>query len=338
MKSSVLKTLIVASLMSLCFIASAQVYVGGSISGAVKNSSNADVKQNSWSFNVQPAVGYLLNDNWAIGGRISYNLSKSKTERVGYDYQSTSNSNVVVINPYAAYSPLRSGNFALWAEFGLRFAPKMHSSDYATYGAYIVPALTYDLNDHFVLKSNLGFASLSVSGTSEGGLRYIGVQSGVLKKYDERIRYVRGVHTIAEGIWLVPHRRADYSSIALRNELYTITNGEHLPDDFAHEQSLVIETGKGLVVFNSCSHTGMTNILTDIREMLDRSDVYAYVGGLHLYKMTDEELAALSGEILRNSVSHIFTGHCTGNHAFSFLKERLDGRIEQFSSGFKYCF
>ena len=152
MKSSVLKTLIVALLMSLCFIASAQVYVGGSISGAVKNSSNADVKQNSWSFNVQPEVGYLLNDNWAIGGRISYSLSKSKAERVGYDYQSTSNSNVVVINPYAAYSPLRSGNFALWAEFGLRFAPKMHSSDYATYGAYIVPALTYDLNDHFVLK------------------------------------------------------------------------------------------------------------------------------------------------------------------------------------------
>ena len=175
-------------------------------------------------------------------------------------------------------------------------------------------------------------------GTCEGGLRYIGVQSGVLKKYDERIRYVCGVHTIAEGIWLVPHRREDYSPIALRNELYTISNGEYLPDDFAHEQSLVIETGKGLVVFNSCSHTGMTNILTDIGEILGRSDVYAYVGGLHLYKMTDEELAELSGEILRNSVSHIFTGHCTGNHAFSILKERLDGRIEQFSSGFKYCF
>ena len=86
--------------MSLCFIASAQVYVGGSISGAVKNSSNADVKQNSWSFNVQPEVGYLLNDNWAIGGRISYSLSKSKTEHVGYDYQSTSNSNVgAVVSP-----------------------------------------------------------------------------------------------------------------------------------------------------------------------------------------------------------------------------------------------
>ena len=53
-------------------------------------------------------------------------------------------------------------------------------------------------------------------------LRYIGIQSGVLKKHEERIRYVSGVHTISEGIWLVPHRRADYSSIALRNDLYTM--------------------------------------------------------------------------------------------------------------------
>ena len=162
--------------------------------------------------------------------------------------------------------------------------------------------------------------------------------SGVLKKHEERIRYVSGVHTISEGIWLVPHRRADYSSIALRNDLYTVSNDERVPDDFAHEQSLVIETSQGLVVFNSCSHTGMTNILTDIREMLGRSDVCAYVGGLHLYKMTDGELDALCVEIQRTPVAHIFTGHCTGDHAFSFLKERLGERIGQFSSGFRFFF
>ena len=190
MKSSVLKLLVVASLMSLCYIASAQVYVGGSIAGSVVNSSYSNVKQNSWSFNVQPAVGYLLNDNWAIGGRISYTLSKSKTEYVELGSLSTSDSNAIVINPYAAYSPLRRGNFALWAEFGLKFAPKMHSSDYASYGAYIVPALTYDLNDHFVLKSNLGFAALSVSGTSNGKFSFSGsageknnLSIGVLYKF-----------------------------------------------------------------------------------------------------------------------------------------------------------
>jgi len=172
----------------------------------------------------------------------------------------------------------------------------------------------------------------------EGGLRYIGIQSGVLKKYEDRIRYVSGVHRIADSIWLVPHRGADYSSIALRNELYTVSGGRRLPDDFAHEQSLVIETGQGLVVFNSCSHVGMKNILEDVREGLGRGDVCGYVGGLHLYKMTEEELSVLCEELLQTPVRHIFTGHCTGDHAFSVLKARLGERIAQFSSGFKYTF
>ncbi len=175
-------------------------------------------------------------------------------------------------------------------------------------------------------------------GAKEGVLRYIGVRRGVLKKYAARVRYVRGVHEIADGIWLVPHRKADYSAIALRNELYTLGNGRRRPDDFAHEQSLVVETGRGLVVFNSCSHTGMTNILADMREMLGRCDVCAYVGGLHLYKMTDGELDELCEEIRRAPIRHIFTGHCTGEHAFAFLQARLGGRIEQFSSGFRYTF
>ena len=175
-------------------------------------------------------------------------------------------------------------------------------------------------------------------GVKEGMLRYIGIKTGTLSEHAARIRYVSGVHEIADSIWLVPHRRAEYSAIALRNDLYTIKDGECRPDDFAHEQSLVIETEKGLVVFNSCSHAGMTNILADIREMLGRCDVRAYVGGLHLYKMTDEELDALSGEIRTTGIEHIFTGHCTGDHAFTFLKARLGGRIEQFSSGFHYCF
>lgn len=170
------------------------------------------------------------------------------------------------------------------------------------------------------------------------GLHYIGIRSGILKEYEERIRYVSGVYELADGIWLVPHRRADYSSIALRNELFAVRDGKRVPDDFAHEQSLVLESDRGLIVFNSCSHTGLTNILEDIREALGRSDVCAYVGGLHLYKMTDDELSVLCGEIKRTPIRHIFTGHCTGDHAFCFLKSELGDRIEQFSSGFSYSF
>ncbi len=175
-------------------------------------------------------------------------------------------------------------------------------------------------------------------GIKEGELRYIGIKRGILQKYEDRIRFVKGVCEISEGIWLVPHRKADYSAIAKRNDLYSVRCGNRLPDDFAHEQSLVIETEQGLVVFNSCSHAGMTNILADIEQMLGRSDVCAYVGGLHLFNLTDEELNELCGELRKTSVEQIFTGHCTGDHAFCFLREKLGGRVTQFSSGFQYRF
>ena len=175
-------------------------------------------------------------------------------------------------------------------------------------------------------------------GIKDGMMRYNGIRSGVLTEHEARIQYIDGVHEIAEGIWLIPHRKADYSAIALRNDLYAMRNGMLCPDDFAHEQSLVIDTGKGLIIFNSCSHTGMGNILGDVEEMLNRHDFFAYVGGLHLYKMTDEELYALCDEIRNTSVEHIFTGHCTGEHAMNILKAELGERIEQFSSGFSFCF
>ena len=175
-------------------------------------------------------------------------------------------------------------------------------------------------------------------GMKNGAPNYIGIRSGILENFSGRIRYVSGVVEIGSGIWLVPHRKADYSAIALRSDLYTSDGEKRVPDDFAHEQSLVIETGQGLVVFNSCSHTGMTNVLKDIREFLGRGDICAYVGGLHVFKLTDEELEALAAEIGRTDIAHIFTGHCTGDHAFEFLKERLGERIEQFSSGFRYRF
>ena len=72
--------------------------------------------------------------------------------------------------------------------------------------------------------------------------------------------------------------------------------------------------------------------------MLGRCDVRAYVGGLHLYKMTDEELDDLCTELLDTGIKHIFTGHCTGEHAFGVLKAALGDRISQFSSGFSFRF
>lgn len=175
MKSLFLKGILVASLMSLSLIASAQFYIGGSIAGAFSTSPNASSK--SWGFNIQPEVGYVLNDSWVIGARLSYGKSESTID-TQYLHQTETNYNAFTINPYAAYSPFRSGNFALWAEFGLQFVPRQNTVNYSTFGAYAVPVLTYNLGEHFVLKSNLGFAAITLSGTSDGDFSFAGSLGG----------------------------------------------------------------------------------------------------------------------------------------------------------------
>ena len=177
MKSSVLKLVLVASLMSLPLLASAQLYLGGSIAGSTAKVANSSADSKSWTFLIQPEIGYLLNDNWAIGGRFSYRLGESRldyatgTERI-------SNTNDLTINPYVAYSPFRRGDFALWAEVGVKFAPALRAGDYSSYGAYAIPVLTYELGDHLVLKSSLGFAALSVNGNSNGDFSFSGSVGG----------------------------------------------------------------------------------------------------------------------------------------------------------------
>ena len=171
-------------------------------------------------------------------------------------------------------------------------------------------------------------------GLKEGAMEYIGIKKGFLKEFQDRIRYVSGIHEISGGIWLIPHRTADYSAISQRNDLYIRKNKAYYSDSFSHEQNLVFDSPAGLVVFSSCSHTGMTSILEDIRLALGRKDIYAFVGGLHLYKLTDPELNDLCDEIEQSAVDRIFTGHCTGDHAFEFLRNRLGNRIVQFYSGF----
>lgn len=176
-------------------------------------------------------------------------------------------------------------------------------------------------------------------GIENGKLEYCGIRHGILNKYCDRLyRISDSIYEISNSIWLVNHRRLDYSQIALRNELYIKKNGNYILDDFSHEQSLVIDTENGLVVFNSCSHTGVNNTLIDISNTLNRNDIYAYVGGLHLYKFNDNELNIICNEIKNNKIKHIITGHCTEKHAYDFLRHELNNRIIQFSSGFTYTF
>ncbi len=163
MKTFITRLLVIAFLLTSSFAASAQVYVGGSIGGSYGKVESTDAM--SWSVKINPEVGYIINENWAAGASVSYSVISSKKQ--DETTSTMTSASQLSINPYAVYAPIKFKNFAVCAEMGAVISPKMSALS-GIYKAYLTPLLTYSLNDHIILKTALDFASLYLTGTTDG--------------------------------------------------------------------------------------------------------------------------------------------------------------------------
>ncbi len=87
--------------------------------------------------------------------------------------------------------------------------------------------------------------------------------------------------------------------------------GELVSDDIPDDQSLIIETAKGLVVVCGCSHSGVVNIARRARELFDR-DIYLMIGGFHLGGASMERLLKVAAALRNEGVDHVAPMHCSG--------------------------
>lgn len=163
--------------------------------------------------------------------------------------------------------------------------------------------------------------------------KYIGIKRGMSKRFAPRIEYVSGDTEITKGVHLIPHKTDGLEAIGKKAGLLKYESGRMLPDNFDHEQSLVFETQKGLVIFNSCSHGGADNIINEIKSTFPDKIIYALIGGFHLYKSSDEEVIALAERIEQTGIEKIVTGHCTGDKALRLLRQHLGDKAEQLYVG-----
>lgn len=110
-----------------------------------------------------------------------------------------------------------------------------------------------------------------------------------------------------------------------------------VPDEFRHEQYLIIETANQTVLFSGCSHNGIVNIVSAAKQRLGRyPDIV--IGGFHLsnpYWETNETDSAISkiGEFFRQTGARYYTCHCTGQTAYKQLKDQLGPAIEYLAGG-----
>ena len=157
--------------------------------------------------------------------------------------------------------------------------------------------------------------------------KYIGLDTGLettLVEHD-RLRISAETTVLAPGLTLFSCNERTRSRDLGNFGLTVLDGNSHVPDDFRHEQYLLIEEKDLKVLISGCSHKGIQNIMEWFAP-----DVL--VGGFHFMKLEPGDDLDAAAKDLNNYSTRYFTGHCTGEEQFAYLKERME-RLEYLSCG-----
>ena len=156
-----------------------------------------------------------------------------------------------------------------------------------------------------------------------GTEKYIGLDQGL--KASDRIVFVDEEKKISEGITIFGCHGApklmDFGSSGLN----MIRDGRMMPEDFRHEQYLLVEERGKKILFSGCSHRGILNIMRWFRPDI-------LIGGFHFSKLPLDETLDGYAKALDACPTVYYTGHCTGTEQYRFMKGRMK-RIHYLSTG-----
>lgn len=159
--------------------------------------------------------------------------------------------------------------------------------------------------------------------------RYIGVPytRALLEGMGAEFRFSREFRQIVPGLWLtgeVP-RRTDYER---GDENQTVkSEGVYLKDGLLDDQSVVVETDKGLLVILGCCHSGIINTLSYIVEKMGQRHLHAVIGGTHLGPVSDEQRDKSLDALRAFDIERIGVSHCTGLKTASRLAAAFGERF-----------
>lgn len=84
------------------------------------------------------------------------------------------------------------------------------------------------------------------------------------------------------------------------------------PDSVPDDQSLILESARGLVILLGCCHSGLINTLEQAKRCTGREEIYALIGGTHLGFCSREQINVTMAALKRTGIRRLAASHCTG--------------------------
>lgn len=154
-----------------------------------------------------------------------------------------------------------------------------------------------------------------------------------------QVRFLRGDFEIDEelSLFTITKRTREAPFTNRRLMVWAGEAGGFLPDDFRHEQYLVIRQEGKRILLSGCAHNGILGILDAFAEKYQGAPDLV-VSGFHLMKKTaysKEELQEIEGiaRELTKYPTRFVTCHCTGEEAFLRMKAIMGAQLAYVRSG-----
>ena len=131
---------------------------------------------------------------------------------------------------------------------------------------------------------------------------------------------------IAPGVtaFTVPATERDSRWVCTRHMFERTDSGKIVPDTFADDVSLLVQTEKGASVLLGCAHAGLPNILRYASRTFGIDRFHTVLGGTHLSGVAPADYPLWMQELTQYKVEHWRPCHCTGFKAAAELTRTFD--------------
>jgi 7,8-dihydropterin-6-yl-methyl-4-(beta-D-ribofuranosyl)aminobenzene 5'-phosphate synthase len=99
------------------------------------------------------------------------------------------------------------------------------------------------------------------------------------------------------------------------------------------EQSLAVETSKGIVMMVGCSHPGVVRMVEAVLKQRGAKSIRLLIGGFHMFKQNKDQIAPQIDQLKKLGVEEIRPAHCTGDLAHAMFREAWGGNYGTAGAG-----
>jgi 7,8-dihydropterin-6-yl-methyl-4-(beta-D-ribofuranosyl)aminobenzene 5'-phosphate synthase len=166
---------------------------------------------------------------------------------------------------------------------------------------------------------------------------YVGLDQKIVAQ-NTRIYFIEQDTQIEDKIILLEGFPEVFPQPEANRALFEKTLNGFIADKFTHELAMLLIENDEVVLFSGCSHSGIINIIEEVKLFSKNMRIKATFGGFHINNPISkknespeyiDKLAVALGE----TDPVFYTGHCTGENNFRYIKGWMSRKIKTMNTG-----